>query len=103
MKLTAPLFSVSASGSIRDTLTFSKRKTCNQVRFQRKQKDVITAPRTAQRLKFIDGVYFWNHREYGDFEYGWGFYGIDPDGFELLAAPLHMTGYNLFLSGVLTS
>jgi len=37
-KLNGPLFSLNASGSIGDELTYSKRKSGNQVRFQRKQK-----------------------------------------------------------------
>jgi len=60
MKLTGPLFSLEASGSVGPRLTFSKRKSGQQVRFQRAQKDVITPKRTAQRLKFNQGLLLWN-------------------------------------------
>lgn len=49
-----------ASGSIADYLTFSERKTGSQVRWQKKQKDVITEARTEQRTKFSLCVSWWN-------------------------------------------
>ena len=45
-KLTGPLFSLDAHGSIDNALTFSKRKSGAQVRFQKKQK--MTVPAYAQ-------------------------------------------------------
>ena len=59
-KIILPLLSENASGSIGPELTFSQRKTGQQVRFQRKQKDVITPARTAQRAKFLQGLLLWN-------------------------------------------
>jgi hypothetical protein len=55
-----PLLSADAKGSIYTHLTFSVRKSGQQVRYQRKQKDVITAPRTAQREKFNQGLLLWS-------------------------------------------
>jgi len=52
VKLTGPLHSETARGSVGEALTYSNRKSGAQVRFQKKQKDVITTLRTAQRVKF---------------------------------------------------
>jgi hypothetical protein len=43
VKIKGPLFSESASGTVADCMTFSKRKSGQQVRFQRKQKPVLTS------------------------------------------------------------
>lgn len=59
-KLIGPIHSDSASGSIGESLTYSQRKSGAQVRYQRKQKDVTTAKRTAQRFKFNQGLLLWN-------------------------------------------
>lgn len=48
-KITGPLYSQKASGSIADVLTFSERKSGAQVRFQKKQADHITAGRAEVR------------------------------------------------------
>jgi len=60
-KVTGPLGSLSASGSVGDILTFSQRKSGQQVRFQRKQKDVLTAGRIAHRAEYSAGVSLWNN------------------------------------------
>jgi hypothetical protein len=59
-KLTGPLMSNTASGTLGPRLTFSQRKSGQQVRFQKKQKDVITDLRTAQREKFTTSTGWWN-------------------------------------------
>ena len=59
MKLTGPLLSVTAWGSMGPRLTFSRRASGQQVRFQRAQKDVITVKRTNQRFKFNQGLLLW--------------------------------------------
>jgi|APFre7841882654_1041346.scaffolds.fasta_scaffold246081_2 hypothetical protein len=58
-KIKGPLHSDSAQGSLGACLTFSKRKSGQQVRFQKKQKDVITVKRTTQRFKFNQGLLLW--------------------------------------------
>jgi len=58
-KITGPLLSVAAHGSIGNELTFSQRASGNQVRFQRKQKDIITTARTTKRNIFATGVEDW--------------------------------------------
>jgi hypothetical protein len=60
VKIIGPLHSDSASGGLASVLTFSNRKSGPQVRFQRKQKDVITTLRTAQRSKFSLAISWWN-------------------------------------------
>ena len=58
-KVIGPIHSDSASGGLGDALTFSTRRGYNLVRYQRKQKDVITPDRTAQRFKFLQGLILW--------------------------------------------
>jgi len=60
-KTKGPLFSLEARGTIADALTFSKRKSGQQVRFQRKQKDVLTAGRIAHRAEYSAAVLLWNY------------------------------------------
>lgn len=52
--------SESASGTVAGMLTFSRRNSGNQVRFQKKQKDVITSARTLQRNKYKQAIAAWN-------------------------------------------
>ena len=59
-KIEGPLFSQEASGSMGPRLTFSQRKTGQQVRFQKKQKDHNTASQTVQRGFFEEGYAAWN-------------------------------------------
>lgn len=78
--------SMKASGSVGPRLTFSQRKSGQQVRFQRAQNDVITDERTVQRLKYTTAVASWN-----------GLDGGTKDTFDTLVVGQHMTGYNLFI------
>ena len=59
-KLVAPLFSLTARGSIDKALTFSNRRSGAQVRFQKKQADKETAPRLAQRSLFKTAKDWWH-------------------------------------------
>jgi len=54
-----PLFSNIAQGTVGDCLTFSKRRSGQVVRVQRKQKDRVTPDRTVQREKFSLGLDLW--------------------------------------------
>ena len=81
VKLTGPLFSNTASGTLADALTFSHRTSGAQVRTQRKQKDRVTALRTAQRAKFLLGLDLWrsmpdNERDYWKLVESQGFVNI---------------------------
>jgi len=101
MKIKSPLFSQSVSGTIADAITFSNRKSGPQVRFQRKQKDVLTAPRTTQRADFLNAVDRWNAKDYGISVAGFSFYGVDPVGFERKGTKEKMTGFNFFIKSFL--
>lgn len=59
-KLSGPLFSLQASGSVGPRLTFSQRKSGPQVRLQKAQLDVTTAGRTIERDFFIEAYEHWN-------------------------------------------
>lgn len=58
-KLKGPLFSLGAHGSLGSALTFSGRKSGEQVRFQKKQTDVETTARTTQRGFFQKAAGWW--------------------------------------------
>ena len=85
-KVHGPLFSNSASGSIAETLTFSKKRTGQQVRIQRKQKDVITSLRIVQRSLYSEALSEW--RSFGLLLKG---------SYEVEAYPKKITGFNLFI------
>lgn len=70
-KLTFPLMSLSAHGTIAKNLTFSERKTGNQVRWQKKQKDVLTTARETQRNKFKSYREAWDMFDFGVQEFGY--------------------------------
>jgi hypothetical protein len=59
-KLTGPLLSVNAHGTVADVLTFSKRSSGNQVRYQRAQKDYENAARKIARDAFRNALLLWN-------------------------------------------
>lgn len=69
-KLTNPLHSLSARGTIAGGLTFSLRTSGQQVRWQRKQIDVRSPARLAQRTKFLLGRDSWNEQDMGIAECG---------------------------------
>ena len=59
-KIEGPLLSMGASGSMGPRLTFSQRKSGQQVRFQRKQKDYVNTARTTQRGYFQTAAGWWS-------------------------------------------
>lgn len=71
VKLFMPLQSLTARGTIGGVLTFSERKSGSQVRYQIKQKDIITTARTTQRNKFITAKEMWKQDEVGIAECGY--------------------------------
>lgn len=73
-KIEGPLLSMGASGSMGPRLTFSQRKSGQQVRFQRKQKDYVNTARTTQRGYFQTAAGWWG--EMTDVEQA-GFAGYD--------------------------
>ena len=86
MKVIFPLFSKSAAGTIADVLTFSKRKSGQQCRYQKRQKDVITAPRSSIRADYQKAVAAWGALS-----------EVQQEVYVERAANLHYTGYNLFI------
>jgi len=85
-KLQGPLFSLEASGKLGPHLTYSKRKSGSQVRFQRAQTDIITAARTTRRDAYLWAVNNWKN-----------FSAAEKAAYNTRAAGLHMTGYNLYM------
>lgn len=75
MKVIAPLMSKSASGSVRDVLTFSKKKTGQMCRFQRKQKSPGNANQAPQRANFLIAICPCNYLEYGVAFFGAAIFG----------------------------
>lgn len=75
MKIFGPLHSNSASGTFGGLLTFSERKSGSQVRFQKKQNDVITSARIAQRSKFLIAKEMWYLQDYGIIQFGFNMAG----------------------------
>lgn len=59
-KIRGPLLSNDAHGSVGRALTFSSRRSGPQVRFQKKQTDVITPTRTTERDYFEEALGKWN-------------------------------------------
>jgi len=60
VKLSGPLLSLAAHGTVGAALTYSGRASGAQVRFQKKQADVATSARTTQRGFFQKAVGWWH-------------------------------------------
>lgn len=82
---------MSASGSLKGNLTFSVRASGQQVRFQRKQKDIITSARTVQRSAYAVCVDSWNSLNLSE-----------KKTYNDLAQKSGFTGYNLYMKACLT-
>jgi len=59
-KVSFPLFSLNAHGTLAGILTYSTRKIVKQVRYQKPQKDYENLARKVQRDKFRTGCALWN-------------------------------------------
>jgi len=94
-KISVPLMSLSASGSIAQFLTFSRRISGQQVRWQKKQNDVETSGRSEQRSKFLLASLASRFWQVGDAECGASICGTDMDVINNIAKPTRLTGYNL--------
>jgi len=90
-KVKGPLLSINASGKIGERLTFSLRNSGQQVRFQRKQRDIITSSRTAQRTIYTAGILAWNNLTSGE-----------KLTYVSLAYKMYMSGFNYFMQLYLT-
>jgi len=87
-----PLLSAAASGSLGRYLTFARRGSRNQVRYQRKQTDVHTDNQICRRLLIAQGVANWQ-----------AFSPAQKAVFNDLAKGHSMSGYNLYLQGYLST
>jgi len=95
VKVLFPLMSFSASGSIAQFLTFSKRASGQQVRWQKKQNDVQSVERLTQRNLFLSASNAARFFEVGSIIPGNFILGTDIDDFNLRAKKTPLTGYNL--------
>ena len=85
-KPNGPLMSQNASGKIGERLVFSVRKSGQQVRFQRAQKDVITAGRTTARDNYKKAYEAWN-----------SIFPFQRAAYKVLAIGSKLSGYNLYV------
>jgi hypothetical protein len=95
MRISAPLFSQNASGSITPCLTFSKKSSGQQARWQKKQKDADSTLQNEQRLKFLLSSVACRFMEYGEAYHGASLYGNEKLGYNVGAFAQNLTGYNL--------
>lgn len=87
-KIEGPLMSLTAHGSVGPRLTFSSRKTGQQVRFQNRQVDVQSSAQLSQREKFLHAKKAWNNlTENQQEEYNQ----------TTISERLNMTGFNYFV------
>lgn len=89
-KVSGPLLSQTASGKIAERLVFSLRSSGQQVRFQKKQIDVITNARISQREIYSSAVAHWKALP-----------DIEKIEWIQAASELQMTGYNLYIKNYL--
>jgi len=83
--------SARASGQIGERLVFSDRRSGQQARFQKAQKDVITSDRSVHRANYSAAVAAWNDLDQAT-----------KESFNILAVGKSFTGYNLFVKLYLT-
>lgn len=102
MRVTLPLQSLTAHGTIAGNLTFSVRHGRQLARFQRKQKDRITAPRTAQRNKFAVAMSMWPLHDFGKMQFGYNLVGSHFVNLTRLPLTKRAPQFARFVSDVLT-
>lgn len=85
-KVTGPLMSMTARGTIGERLTFSVRKTGQQVRFQRSNIDANTFDQKTNRVVYQDAVAEWNLLSVEE-----------KNIWKAQAVGLGMTGFNIFV------
>lgn len=85
-KIKYPLHSLSASGSICQKITFSVRDSGQQVRWQKKQLNIVTEARLEARSAYSNAVIAW--RLLSDSE---------KQSWKDQALKIKLTGYNLFV------
>jgi hypothetical protein len=95
MKITNPLLSQEAYGTLGDVLTFSKKKVGQLARYQRKQRDVLTISREKQRQKFQNASFGCRFFEYGEAIFGVALFGNEKSLYLEEAKKQGLTPYNV--------
>jgi len=91
-KTKGPLLSAQAKGKIGDRLVFSFRRSGQQTRFQKKNKNVKTGYQLLQRALYENGVLAWLClSDYAKLDY------------KITAQDENYTGYNLFMRNYLNN
>jgi len=103
MKITGPLQSERASGTVAEFLTFSHRKSGQQCRFQKKQKDANTIGQIEQRAKFQVAICACNFMKYGEAVFGCALFGNDLSLYSTKAERKKITSQNQCVSEYLNN
>jgi len=103
MKVSGPLQSEEAHGTVANFLTFSKRKTGQQARYQNKQKDANSSDQQIQRAKFLNASIACLKMEYGIITIGSALYGNNKAIDTELIAGKAVTEYNNCIAVILNN
>ncbi|MFA5359230.1 MAG: hypothetical protein WC310_05465 [Patescibacteria group bacterium] len=103
MKVIAPLMSKTASGSIGNVLTFSKKKSGQMCRFQRKQKSSESVNQAPQRAAFLNAISICNNMDFGVLFFGISFFGNQLSLYTAEAEKRHITEQNQCASEILNN
>lgn len=90
--------SESASGTIGPFLTFSKRKTGQQCRLQKKQNYPATPNQSTQRAKFDKAFCACNYMSFGVLNFGVSIFGNELSLYTLFSNKRHITEQNQCIS-----
>jgi len=90
-KVTGPLFSIAASGSLANAISYRKRPGYFQVEKKPVKRDLKSAAQLAHRSTFTSATSHWNSLS-----------GASKAAYNALANPLRMTGYNYVIRSWLT-
>ena len=101
MKVSGPLFSQEAHGTLGDVLTFSKKNVGQLVRHQRKQRDILTFLREKQRQKFQNASFGCRFFEYGEAIFGVALFGNEKSLYLEEAKKQGLTPYNVCIKNYL--
>jgi len=94
MKIKGPLHSDKTSGTILDFLTFSRRRTLQLARWQKKQKDKKSAGQLEQREKFLRASLACRFMEQGEAILGVFLLGVNKNFWEEQLPDKGLTSYN---------
>lgn len=95
MKIKGPLMSQEAHGTIAGNITFSKRRSGQQARYQKKQSEPASVSQTAQQLLFLNASISCRNKEFGVAFFGISIFGVDDDFYNEESQGKKMSGYNL--------